>query len=613
MQPRSSSQRPGGASEWAARGAAAVDRGDLAAARKCFLAAVQADSRNAQRRFELAVVVEALGETDHAAEQLTKALRLDPKMTSASRRLCQLLDRGTLPDSARLDSAGLRAALAHDTADRDLLSAAILHHLSRTYPMRDALQTGRVRGWTEAARILCLRRTGELLRNEVLIEVLRRGVVSNPDAERLFTALRRVLLLETPPSRFDDPALVQFAVALMRQCWINEFVWYEEAEESSLLGDRPVDAGKLLEGDLECGRAFLLRSMYRPPEQTLDPGMEPGTLGNIRPQALREAVAARLSEAQDIRARASRIPRLGTISNETSRRVADQYEASPYPRWTSVLTLRTGEYLKKLGRIFKAEELRALDGPFEVLIAGCGTGRQAVSAAFDYGPNARVTAIDISASSLGYASRMADRMGAKNITFLRGDLRDIGSFSPPFTGRFQVIECVGVLHHMQDPFGAWQSLKRCLAPGGLMLIGLYSAIARRHLTDLKTAPDYPGAGCSDEALRNYRRHLVELPDGAPGSEFRSGLDFYSASGFRDFFLHVSERCYTLPDIARFLAENGLEFRGFFDIPFQRLQRSYPSEVWPGSLDRWAAVELEHPRLFGSMYQFWCTAKAGSAA
>ena len=71
-------------------------------------------------------MLEALGETGPAAEQLTTALRLAPAMTAASRRLSWLLDRDVLPNGTRLDSDGLRAALAHDTADRDLLTAAIL-------------------------------------------------------------------------------------------------------------------------------------------------------------------------------------------------------------------------------------------------------------------------------------------------------------------------------------------------------------------------------------------------------------------------------------------------------------------------------------------------------
>jgi hypothetical protein len=161
---------------------------------------------------------------------------------------------------------------------------------------------------------------------------------------------------------------------------------------------------------------------------------------------------------------------------------------------------------------------------------------------------------------------------------------------------------------MARPFDGWRALKECLAPGGIMLIGLYSALARRDVATLKSDASYPGADCSEAALRDYRQRLRVLPDGAPGAALSKSLDFYSASGFRDYVLHVSEQCMTLPQIAEFLSENGLRFRGFFDVPFSVLQRSHPGETRPGSLERWAACEADRPSLFSSMYQFWCSAQ-----
>jgi SAM-dependent methyltransferase len=313
-----------------------------------------------------------------------------------------------------------------------------------------------------------------------------------------------------------------------------------------------------------------------------------------------------MTEEQEILEQARRIPRLGTIQDATSIKVATQYNVSPYPRWTGVLTYRENHYLKNLSTIFDNKELNFLRSPFEVLIAGCGTGRQAVSAALDYGPNARVTGLDITETSLGYASMMAERMNAKNLSLVQGDIQNIGAFATSFRQRFNVIECIGVLHHMARPFDGWRALKECLAPGGIMLIGLYSALARRNLATLKGSASYPGADCSEAALRDYRQRLRKLPDGAPGAELSKSLDFYSASGFRDYVLHVSEQCMTLPQIANFLGENGLRFRGFFDVPFSVLQSSHPAETRPGSLESWAACEADRPSLFSSMYQFWCT-------
>jgi len=53
-----------------------------------------------------------------------------------------------------------------------------------------------------------------------------------------------------------------------------------------------------------------------------------------------------------------------------------------------------------------------------VLIAGAGTGKQALQSAFAYGPQARLLATDLSAASLGYAKSAAKRYGVGNVEFV---------------------------------------------------------------------------------------------------------------------------------------------------------------------------------------------------
>jgi SAM-dependent methyltransferase len=592
---------------WSERGSAAVDLGDLHAAKLCFAQAVRAEPGDAQHRYHLALVQQGLGEPGAAARSLTEALRLDPSMADAARRLALLAGRFELPAALPLDAAGLKAALAYDTVDRELIAEVAMRHLERDASLGGALGKGRAGGWTETARSLCVERTGLLLKDDLFLQVLRTGLFRNPDVERLLTALRRTLLLEVVPERFEDRALVDFALALMHQCWINEHVWAVETDEARTLAQLGLGMSEALAGDLAAGRKFLLASLYQPISRLLGEAVEPRQAAGIRPRALREAVVAHLAEAADERGRAARLPRLGAVADRTSLAVAAQYEANPYPRWTSVGLVRPADMRRTLGAYFKAGELAFLDRPFEVLIAGCGTGQQAVQAALAYGPAARVLAVDLSAASLAYAQRMAERFGAGNITFAQADLLTLDRLGPQFAGRFDVIECTGVLHHLADPFQGWRALLDGLAEDGRMFVGLYSAIARRNLSTLRRDPAYPGPGCSDQALSVFRKVLLDRPDGAPGSELKASRDFYAASNFRDLALHVSERCLTLPEIARFLADSGLAFRGFqIDRGvFRRLQERFPGEAWPGALERWAEFEAENPHTFAAMYNFWC--------
>jgi SAM-dependent methyltransferase len=594
--------------DWSERGSAAVDLGDLDAARACFAEAVRRDRRNPRHRYHLAIVEEALGDPGAAAASLTHALRLDPGMADAARRLALLAGRRDLPGTLQLDAGGLRSALAHDTVDRELIAELAMRRLVEAGPLGEALAKGRARGWWETARSLCLERTAPLLKDDLLLEVLRTSVFRGPEIERLLTALRRALLLEVPAHRFEDRTLFEFALALARHCQINEHVWAVGEEEASGAERLGLDPEALLAGDPAEGRRLVLGALYRPFLSLLADGAEPALAERIRPRALRDVVVRCLAEAADERERAGRLPRLGGVADAVSRRVAEQYEASPYPRWASVGLIAPGRLRRALGRYFRPGELAFLDRPFEVLIAGCGTGQQAVQTALAYGPQARVLAIDLSAASLAYAARMAERFGAGNIAFAQADLATLHQADRRFAGHFQVIECTGVLHHLADPFRGWRALLECLAPDGAMFLGLYSAVARRGLSALRSDPAWPGPGCTDEALRVFRQALLDRPAGAPGAELTTSRDFYTRSNFRDLALHVSEHPLMLGAIARFLGDNGLAFRGFQIEPgiFARFQERFPGETRPGGLDRWAEFEEANPNTFAGMYNFWCS-------
>jgi len=240
-----------------------------------------------------------------------------------------------------------------------------------------------------------------------------------------------------------------------------------------------------------------------------------------------------------------------------------------------------------------------MDEPFEVLIAGAGTGQHAIASAISYGPGANVTAIDLSRPSLAYGKWMAQRMGVDNVAFTQADILDLGDDGP-----YHIIEAVGVLHHMADPLAGWRALLDRLAPGGLMLVGLYSKVSRANLGPLRQHPAYPGTGCTDDEARSFRAALIE--DRSDETLFDSA-DFYTLNEFRDLVLHPQEVSFTLDEIAAFLDAQKLRFAGFAlpGLVVRRFLETFPDSPWPGRLEDWAAFERENPRTFDGMYTFWC--------
>jgi SAM-dependent methyltransferase/tetratricopeptide (TPR) repeat protein len=590
---------------WSELGSAAVDAGDLARAEQCFREAIRTDRRNGRHHFHLALVLEARGDFGAAAAHLTQALRFNPADADAARRLTALISRRPLPADVELDPAGMKAALHHDTSASWLVTRLALHCLTAKGSLATAFAVGKREGWLQAARALCLTRTADALKDDLLLEILRTNILRDADAEYLLTAVRCVLLLEAPPERFRDKDLLTFVLTMMHQCRANEHVWYVTEAEEARLASEPLSLATLLDGDVEEGRKFLLALLYKSLPATFGEEVAPEALAKVRPKALRDVVQAYLTEDGDLRARAQTMPKLDVISDEVSRRVAQQYEHNPYPRWTSLRRPPEGEERKRLGAHFSPGQLAFMDSPYDVLIAGCGTGHQAIYAALN-SPNARVTAVDLSTSALAYAAKMAERYAIRNVEFLQADILSLPT-SARFASRFQIIECLGVLHHMGDPFGSWRLLLDCLAPGGKLLVGLYSATARTVITQLRSDPDFPGPGCDAPALRKFRRNLMDRPPSALGGQLKLGPDFYSSSEFCDLACHVSERCVTLAEIRSFLATNALTFRGFWLNAEQmdQFRRKFPGEPWPGRLELWEEFEASQPHTFAAMYNLWC--------
>src|SRR5262249_15037253 len=208
------------------QGRLASEVGNYSAAKAFFTEAARLEPHSPARRIHLATALEALQDLSGAVAQLTEALHLDANNSNAARRLSSILSRHALTGHERLNPEGLKAALEHDAISRDSVADAAIRYLTHQGSLGRALELGRTRGWLKAARQLCLETTDPLLSNKLFLELLCSGVIASPQIEHLLTALRRLVALELSPTRLlADGDLLQFAIALMRQCWVNEYVW----------------------------------------------------------------------------------------------------------------------------------------------------------------------------------------------------------------------------------------------------------------------------------------------------------------------------------------------------------------------------------------------------
>lgn len=410
--------------------------------------------------------------------------------------------------------------------------------------------------------------------DELLLEYLQHFPLFPAWLEQRMTAARRELLFEPEG---EGRALLLSRLAI--QCHLNEFAWAEDAIERQL-ADRM--AGRL--ATLTPAQVMAL-ACYRPLSEI--PGAEAllkrGWSGPVADVLQEQVVGPR-----EVRALAAAMPSLTRVREGVSEAVRAQYEVHPYPRWR-----RAGE-----GDPITQIAGRALPPEPQVLIAGCGTGRHAVEAALMM-PTARILAVDLSRASLAYGALKARELGLEaRLRFARADLLEL----PELGETYDLVQAVGVIHHMADPFEGARAVTRLVKPGGLLSLGLYSAVARARLKPAKAL----AATYTAETVRELRADILARPDSDPvKAPALWARDFYSQSGCRDLLMHVQEHEHCPADIARMMAECGLEFLGFEVSPQAkaRYRELNPHDPDGLDLDSWARFEVDHPGVFAGMYQF----------
>src|ERR1039457_6229240 len=178
-----------------------------------------------------------------------------------------------------------------------------------------------------------------------------------------------------------------------------------------------------------------------------------------------------------------------------------------------------------------AKSVAARNGaPTRVLDAGCGTGNTSVALARHY-PAIQFLGVDHALSSLAQAGERAHHSGLSNLSFHHGDL-----MQPLAAGRFDIILCLGVLHHTADMRRVLANLRNCLNPGGHLYLWVYGKHGRyRHSLNMRLLAMLTGPASPDEALPLAREFALGSGDDSPLDDLlgRDRLDPTHRRTFRD--------------------------------------------------------------------------------
>ena len=262
-------------------------------------------------------------------------------------------------------------------------------------------------------------------------------------------------------------------------------------------------------------------------------------------------------------------------SQAISSAVAKLYNTYPFPpeplldepppgynwrwKWVSAYNFCTGQ--KPLH-----ENIRILD-------AGCGTG-VGTEYLVHLNPEASVVGIDLSEGALEVAKERCKRSGADRVEFHHLSLFDVEQLE----GEFDLINCVGVLHHTPDPIRGIQALAKKLAPGGLFHIFVYGELGRREIQLMQKAIAMlqgEKRGDYHDGVQVGRQIFASLPENnriLQRDKQLWALENHRDENFADMYVHPQEIDYNVETLFELIDASGLDFVGFSNPGYWDLQR-----------------------------------------
>ena len=250
------------------------------------------------------------------------------------------------------------------------------------------------------------------------------------------------------------------------------------------------------------------------------------------------------------------------MSADRAEAVRAFYESHPYPAPISSLDRRLDRYRDPRRRRAQSLLLWPLEKPRAdrtILVAGCGTSQAARYALTE--PHARVTAIDISETSLRHTRNLQHKHDIRNLRLHRLAIERIGELGETF----DQIVCTGVLHHLSDPDAGLRSLRNALAVDGAIHVMVYAPYGRAGVTMMQDYCRLLGIGVGDGDLRDLGETIQALaPDHPIAGILKRAKDFARPDALADALLNPQDRAYSAPQIHDWLERCGLKFGRWYE-------------------------------------------------
>ena len=609
-----------------------IDLDEHQKAKECYQKAIELNPNHINAHFNLGAIFKVLGEHQKAKSSYEKAIELNPNFVDAHNNLGNIFkelgdiqkakscyEKAITIDSNNLHSINFLVEILgmhnfdyRSETDKNKFKELILllfrkdniNHSNISIYVKLLLLTDSVQNQflkdVNSEMLLNNKVLRNLIKEELFHLMLQKVIVPDKFLEKLLTQLRCEILFTLDGANKDIlKEHFNFIISLAEQCWLNEYIYNDSEKEISLiikLIDKIENNNSINEMEIAILGCFIPLNKSKIIIKKLFNYNSTNILFN-------DLINVQIKEPLKEKELARSIKSLDVIEDIVSKKVQEQYEEHPYPRWRYTNKCFPQKFFVSLNSEIKPNNIihnKKFNNP-NVLIAGCGTGSHSISA-IRY-KNANILAVDLSKSSLGYAKRKTDELGLKNIEYIHADILQLNKLNT----KFDIIESGGVLHHMKDPIRGLKVLVDILEPHGFLKLGLYSETARRHVVEARKFIKKKNYKNTSKDIKICRQDIINKKANPLMQKLFISTDFYSTSNVRDLLFHVQEYRFTIPKISKILKDLNLEFLGFFFIdPLvkKEFSKSFPNDKNNTSLDNWHQFELNNPNIFKGMYQFW---------
>ena len=431
--------------------------------------------------------------------------------------------------------------------------------------------------------------------NEKLFQlIIKKCLITDLNLEFYLTKIRKKLLkkfLSNTDNQFFMK-IYKFLIVFAEQKFFCEFIYHVTDEEKKLLKKLE---NKIKKKDDICELSILLISLYKPLNKCNY--LHKKLVNYIsKSNEFKEFLKYVFHDPHTDKQASISMKSMSNFSNKTSLLMKRQYEENPFPRWRFTLRPIKGNDINEFTNRYSDTFFKKP----EILIAGCGTGQQAM--AWSAYKDSKIYAVDLSSESLAYAIRKAKEKNIKNINFYHLDLLDLELLNK----KFDIIISTGCLHHMEKPEDGLESLVNVLKPQGLIYLGLYSKRARSEIEWTRKYIQKRKIDVTEDNMRSFRIKILNSKNKKLQS-IRGLLDFFSLSNFRDLLFNYTEHTYDFIKIKELLESKKLNFIAFNEMNpnvKNSFKNHFPNENDEVNLELWDKFEKIYPKTFLGMYKFW---------